>query len=222
MADLTSPTAPGKNNESWIDRGGGLFARLAAVAIQAGTALIGTVGIDQTTPGTTDSVTVATAQGAGAAIGATTGAAVNGDANQTIQQALRSLNKYIYNVWGGSAAAWLGVRLQTGNNVEAGTVTQPLKIESGYTLGRATADAQIKGSAGFIHTVSIAPLTATPTAGLLTVYDSLTETGTVLYSEWIFATTPGHTVKLDVSFATGLYVGFDAALASVQVTVSYR
>jgi len=91
-----------------------------------------------------------------------------------------------------------------------------------YVLGRATADAQIKGSGGFIHTISIAPLTATPTAGLLTVYNSLTETGTVVYSEWIFATTPGHTVVLDVPCGTGIYVGFDGTLANVQVTVSYR
>lgn len=98
-----------------------------------------------------------------------------------------------------------------------------LLAEAGpYLLGRATADAQIKGSAGFIHTVSIAPLTATPTAGLLTVYNSLTETGTIVYAEYIFATTPGHTVTLDIPCGTGIYVGFDGTLANVQVTVAYR
>jgi hypothetical protein len=91
-----------------------------------------------------------------------------------------------------------------------------------YLLGRATANAQIKGSAGFIHTVSIAPLTATPTAGLLTIYNSTTGTGTVVYSEWIFATTPGHTITLDIPCSTGIYVGFDGTLANVQVTVAYR
>lgn len=64
---------------------------LVTATIAAGTAIIGKVGIDQTTPGTTDSVTVATAQGAGAAIGATTGAKVITDANGTIQQYLRGL-----------------------------------------------------------------------------------------------------------------------------------
>lgn len=98
-----------------------------------------------------------------------------------------------------------------------------LLTENGpYQLGRVTADGQIKGSAGFIHTVSIAPLTATPTAGLLTIYNSLTETGTVVYSEWIFATTPGHTITLDIPCSTGIFVGFDGALANVQVTVAYR
>lgn len=91
-----------------------------------------------------------------------------------------------------------------------------------YLSGRVVADGQIKASGGFVHSVSIAPITATPTAGLLTIYNSLTETGTVLYSEWIFATTPGHTVILDVPAGTGIYVGFDATLANVQVSVSYR
>ena len=63
------------------------------VKLGVGAAVIGKVSIDQTTPGTTDSVTVATAQGAGAAIGATTGAAVITDANGTIQQYLRGLIK---------------------------------------------------------------------------------------------------------------------------------
>lgn len=91
-----------------------------------------------------------------------------------------------------------------------------------YLLGRATGDTQIKSSAGFIHSISIAPLTAAPTAGLLTVYDNTVEGGTVVYSEWVFATTPGHTVVLDVPMGTGIYVGFDGTLANVQATVSYR
>ena len=97
-----------------------------------------------------------------------------------------------------------------------------LYVEQPYVQGRVTADGQIKGSAGFVHSISIAALTATPTAGLLTIYDSLTETGTVLYSEWVFATDVGHTIFLDVPFATGLYVGYDATLSSVQVQISYR
>jgi hypothetical protein len=98
-----------------------------------------------------------------------------------------------------------------------------LLVENGpYLRGRVTADGQIKAGAGFIHTISIAGLTATPTAGLLTVYDSLTETGTVIYAEYVFATVVGHTVTLDIPFSTGCYVGFDATLANVQATISYR
>lgn len=97
-----------------------------------------------------------------------------------------------------------------------------LYTEQHYLSGQATADTQIAAASGFVHTVTISPLTATPTAGLLTVYDSLTETGTVLYSEWIFATTVGHTVTLDIPASTGIYVGFDGTLANVRCVVSYR
>lgn len=107
-------------------------------------------------------------------------------------------------------------------NVRMNSVRALYNEAGPYSYGRATADTQIKSGAGFIHTVSIAGLTATPTAGLMTIYDSLTETGTVVYAEWVFATVEGHTVILDVPVTTGIYVGFDAALANAQVTVSYR
>ena len=119
----------------------------------------------------------------------------------------------------------MGATLHRLNNQEVTTGdTNPLPVvdQQGYSLARVTADGQVKASAGFIHSITIAPTTATPTAGLLTIYDSLTETGTVVYSEWVFATTPGHTVTLDVPTATGIFVGYDATLANVSVTVSYR
>lgn len=73
-----------------------------------------------------------------------------------------------------------------------------------------------------LHTITIAPTTATPTAGLLSVYDSTTETGTVVYSEWVFATTIGHTITLDCDIMAGIYVGFDAALANASCTVTWQ
>lgn len=97
-----------------------------------------------------------------------------------------------------------------------------MMIEHQYQYSRKTADGQVKGSGGFIHSVTVAPLTATPTAGLLTIYDSLNESGTVIHSEWIFATTPAHTVILDEIFTVGCYIGFDATLANVGVNLSYR
>jgi hypothetical protein len=95
-------------------------------------------------------------------------------------------------------------------------------VEHRYSYARVTADTQVKSSAGFIHSITIAPTTATPTAGLLTVYDNTAESGTVVYTEWIFATDVGHTILLDVSCATGIYIGFDGTLANVSATVSYR
>lgn len=91
-----------------------------------------------------------------------------------------------------------------------------------YSFGRATADLQIKGAAGFIHQICIEPTTATPTAGLITVYDSLTETGTVIYSKWVFATNPGDCAELDVRVGTGIFVGYDATATNISVTVAYR
>lgn len=90
-----------------------------------------------------------------------------------------------------------------------------------FTNTRVAADGQIRSSAGRVHTVSIAPITATPTAGLITVYDSPTESGTKLYEEWCFATTVGHTITLDTTVANGIYVGYDATAANFQVTVSH-
>lgn len=97
-----------------------------------------------------------------------------------------------------------------------------LKVEQKYSYGRVTADGQIKATAGFVYSVSVAALTATPTAGMFTVYDAASETGTVIYSEWVFATDVGHTIQLNVTAGTGIYVGFDATLANVQITVAYR
>jgi hypothetical protein len=87
---------------------------------------------------------------------------------------------------------------------------------------RVTADGLIKTGIGKLHTISIAPTTATPTAGLLSVYDSITEANTVIYSEWVFATTPGHTIVLDCDVYAGIYVGYDATLANVSCTVTHQ
>lgn len=97
-----------------------------------------------------------------------------------------------------------------------------LMVEHRYTYSRATGDILVKSGAGFIHTLSIAPLTATPSAGLLTVYDSTTESGTAIYSEWVLATSAGRTITLDTDVSTGIYLGFDGTLANVQATISYR
>jgi hypothetical protein len=87
---------------------------------------------------------------------------------------------------------------------------------------RITSEGLIRTGAGILHTISIAPTTATPTAGLLTVYDNTAESGTAIFSEWVFATTPGHTITLDCNVNIGIYVGYDATLANASVTVTHR
>jgi hypothetical protein len=101
----------------------GIIATLKTlVVLGAGSNIVGKVGVDQTTPGTTDSVTVATGQGAGAAIGATNGAAVITDANGTIQQYLRGLVKLI--------AAKIGVTVADGDAATVGAKADPAVTDS--------------------------------------------------------------------------------------------
>lgn len=88
-------------------------------SIAAGGNIIGKVGIDQTTPGTTDSVSLSTGQGAGATIGTTSGAAVITDSNGTVQQYLRGLVKILADVYV-SASHWLKVQLQPSENFIGG------------------------------------------------------------------------------------------------------
>lgn len=91
---------------------------------------------------------------------------------------------------------------------------------------RCTGDTSVAVTSGApplkLHTISIAPTTATPTAGLLTIYDSAAESGTAVYSEWVFATAVGHTITLDCDMGTGIYVGYDGTLANVTCTVTWQ
>lgn len=89
-------------------------------------------------------------------------------------------------------------------------------------LTRVIADGLVRTGGGKLHTITVNPTTASPTAGLLSVYDSVTEANKVLYSEWVFATTPGHTIILDCDIYAGIYVGYDATLANVSVTVTHQ
>jgi hypothetical protein len=85
-----------------------------------------------------------------------------------------------------------------------------------------TGDTAVITGQGKLHTVSIAPTTATVTDGKVTVYDKTSEAGTVLYQEWVVAGVVGHSVILDCDYYTGLYVGFDATLANAAVAVTYQ
>lgn len=101
-------------------------------------------------------------------------------------------------------------------------INDVLKTEQRYSFTRLAADGQVKAGAGFLHTLTFACADAAPTAGSIIVYDSLSETGTVIYSE-TFDTTAfrGFSVVLDVSFSTGLYIGFTTT-ADVGCTASWR
>lgn len=98
-----------------------------------------------------------------------------------------------------------------------------LKVEKQYTnSGVKTADAQIKASAGFVHTITFSPNDAVPTAGSIILYDNTAESGTQIFNWNVQATAfIPFTVTLDVVATTGLYLGFTTT-ADVNVTVSYR
>lgn len=99
----------------------------------------------------------------------------------------------------------------------------PVSVTQGpFSYSRQTADGQVKATAGYVHTVTLSP-TGTVTAGVITLYDSASETGTVILSIALPITsfTP-FSVQLDATAGTGLFIGFDATLANVQATVTYR
>lgn len=97
------------------------------------------------------------------------------------------------------------------------------KVEQRFTSsGVITSDTAVKSGAGFLHTITIAPADAAPTAGTITVYDNTTNSGTKLFEVGVTTTwfAPA-TVMLNTSFATGCYVDFTTT-ADVNVVVSYR
>ena len=96
-------------------------------------------------------------------------------------------------------------------------------VEHQYTpSGVLTSDTQVKGSAGFIHTVTFSCNDAAPTAGSIIIYNNTAESGTQIFNH-TFTTTPfaPFTVTLDMVCSAGIYVGFTTT-ADVNVSVSYR
>lgn len=91
-----------------------------------------------------------------------------------------------------------------------------------YNYSLVTGDTLVKTGPGVLHSLTFSCGDAAPTAGTIIVYDKITEATPAIYSE-TFDTTAfrGHSVILDVAFATGLYIGFTTT-ADVNVTVAYR
>lgn len=96
-----------------------------------------------------------------------------------------------------------------------------LVVEERYNYYSATADGQVKASPGFIHTVTFSA-TGIVTAGVITIYDSLTETGTVIWSGTLQIGLNPTTITLDEKFLTGCYIGYDGTIANVRVNASFR
>ena len=83
-----------------------------------------------------------------------------------------------------------------------------------YEFTRCTGDTLVYTGIGKIGYVSIAPTTATPTAGLLTIYDNTAASGTKIGTITLGAallTDPPQTVNYEVAFGTGLTIVTSAA-----------
>lgn len=99
-----------------------------------------------------------------------------------------------------------------------------LKVEQQFSYSRVAADASVKSGAGFLHTITCSTTAgAAATAGAITLYDNTAESGTSIQTIGVTATAFNpYTLVLDVSFGTGLYVGYDGTAAGVNCTVAYR
>lgn len=80
-----------------------------------------------------------------------------------------------------------------------------------------TADTLIKTGGGYLKHVVATNVTA---AGTLTIYDSTTETGTIIQQVTLAISNTPVWIPVEGAFTTGCYVGFDATLAG-RVTVSF-
>jgi hypothetical protein len=82
----------------------------------------------------------------------------------------------------------------------------------------ATGDLQISARPGYIEHVVATNVTA---AGTLTVYDSLTETGTIISQVTLAIGNSPVYVPIKQNVSTGIFVGFDGTLAG-RVQVSFK
>lgn len=83
-------------------------------------------------------------------------------------------------------------------------------------ITNATADLQIKSRAGYLKQIVVTNVTA---AGTLTIYDSLTETGTILMQVTLPISNAPVYIPIEGNFSTGLFCGFDITLVGrVAVT----
>jgi hypothetical protein len=96
-------------------------------------------------------------------------------------------------------------------------------IPGGLSYARCAADTQVKATAGFLHSITLSQTAAAaPTAGVLTIYDSAAESGTVILNIYLSnAVLLPVTITLDVECGTGIYIGYDATLAGIEAVVSY-
>ena len=95
-------------------------------------------------------------------------------------------------------------------------------IDFPWDYAHVTGNTLVRTGQGVLHTIVLNGFTTT---GDITVYDSATETGTVIAILHLNVTASISvqpiTLLYDIEFKTGLYIGFDGAVAA-DLTVSYK
>ena len=171
------------------------------IVLAAGSAIIGKVGIDQTTDGTTNAVNVKTTSGAGATIGATDGAAVITDANGTLQQYLRGLVKLIVSI--------ISVKI---DQTTPGT-TNGVVVNAGGAVASLTKISPIGGSKTVTTSGTGVPLVASATpAKELYVRPKATNTGNVYLGD----------SSVDVSTSKQIVLSALASPVTITADSGYR
>lgn len=100
-----------------------------------------------------------------------------------------------------------------------------MKTENRFTNTRVTADTKVAEGVGLLHRLIVTqPASATPTAGVLTIYNSTTETGDILFQHYFPASAVAVPVPIEINaiYTVGLYVGFDATLAGLAFNIEAR
>lgn len=80
-----------------------------------------------------------------------------------------------------------------------------------------TADTLIKTGGGYLKHIVVTNVTV---AGTLTIYDSTTETGTIIQAVTLAISNTPVVIPIEGGFTTGCFVGFDATLVG-RVSGSY-
>lgn len=190
---------------------------LTAPVLAAGSAIVGKVGIDQTTPGTTNLVALAANQSVNVAqvngVATTMGNGVSGTGVQRVTIASDSTGQ---------------VTLAAGTNL-VGKVNTQATTSGGYSASRfisagSVIAANIKNSAGQVYKVNITNINATPV--YVRLYDQTASPATTDTPVWAF-TVPGNTAGAGaietfpdgLVFATGIGWRVTASIADNDNTV---
>lgn len=194
---------PGRYNVSLPTLNDGQGSALAVdgngrLLMGTSTASIGSVSISQTTPGTTNAVSLAVKSGS------------------ATQNLVRDITQFGDGVTDGIAAVGQEYFRPDTSDYARWRGYMP------FLYSRKTADGQVKATAGYINNIVVTPTAATSVSGTITIYDSATESGTVIQTIFI-PTNNAATIsmRLQVATTTGIFVGYDATVTNHAVTVSY-